>query len=166
MLSLFGKGKALIKHTHRHGQKIDVNQLVESVQKMSKARGERMTDVRRDVIVVMSKLQKPQSAYKILAEVNKKRVPQLSAMSIYRTLDFLIELGIVVKYDSQNVYKLCTGHNHDHSHLLMICNHCGNMKEVEDCSAEQKLQNIAQKYGHTLKHNVIELRGLCAKCAA
>lgn len=151
---------------HNHDNKVNADQLIASVQEMSKARGDRMTSVRHDVINVMSKLKEPQSAYKILAELNKKRAPKLSAMSLYRTLDYLIELGVVIKYDSQNVYKLCIGHDHDHSHLLMICNHCGSTKEVEDCSAEQKLQNIAKKYGHTLKHNVVELHGLCAKCAA
>jgi Fur family zinc uptake transcriptional regulator len=116
--------------------------------------------------VAMSKLKEPQGAYKILAELSKKRIPKLSAMSLYRTLDFLIELGVVVKYDSQNIYKLCTGHDHDHSHLLMVCDQCGNAREVEDCSAEQKLQSLARKHGHTLKHNVIELHGLCASCDA
>lgn len=155
------------KHKHHHQvEKIDIDKLIDTVVDLSKARGERLTSVRRDVIVAMFKLKEPQGAYKILAELNKKRNPKLSAMSLYRTLDFLIKLNIVVKYDSQNVYMLCTGHDHDHSHLLMICNHCGRTKAVEDCLAEQKLQNIARQYGHTLKHNVIELRGLCAKCAA
>lgn len=152
------------KGGHSH-TKVDVEHLINAVSEMSKARGERMTSVRRDVIVAMSKLKEPQSAYKILAVLNKKRSPKLSPVSLYRTLDFLIDLGLVVKYDSQNVYKLCAGHDHDHSHLLMICNHCGGTKEIEDCSAEHALQKIAHKYGHTLRHNVVELKGLCDKCA-
>lgn len=151
-------------HKHSHS-KIDLNQLIDAVIEMSKARGERMTSVRHDVIVAMSKLKEPQSAYNILASLNKKRTPKLSAMSVYRTLDFLIELGVVIKFETQNVYKLCAGHDHAHSHLLMVCNHCGSAREVEDCSSEEKLQNLARKHGHTLKHNVVELRGLCMKCA-
>lgn len=154
-------------HAHRdHHRKVDAEHLIGKVQELSKARGERMTDVRRDVLVALSRLKEPRSAYQILAELNKKRSPKLSAMSLYRTLDFLIDLGVVIKLESQNAYQLCAGHDHDHSHLMMICDGCGGMQDVDDASVAKKLQNLAEKHGHVLKHHVIELHGSCAKCEA
>lgn len=150
------------KHSHDH--KIDSAHLIDAVQKMANTRGERMTDVRRDVLVTLSHLKKPQGAYQILAELNKKRIPKLSPMSLYRTLDFLIELGVVIKLESQNAYQLCGEQERDHSHLLMICDSCGDMHEVSDNVVSKKLQNLAHKHGHTLKHHVIELHGSCAEC--
>jgi Fur family zinc uptake transcriptional regulator len=155
----------LDKHKHHHhAEKIDIDKLIDTVVGLSKARGERMTSVRRDVIVAMSKLKEPQGAYKILAELNKKRNPKLSAMSLYRTLDFLTELSIVIKLPSQNAFALCAVQNHDHSHLMIICDGCGGTQEVDDNTVSKKLQTLATKHGHTLKHQVMELHGLCARC--
>jgi Fur family transcriptional regulator, zinc uptake regulator len=152
------------KHHHDHNHAHEPGALLARVEKMSKARGERMTEVRRDVLAVLIRLKKPYGAYQILAELNKKRIPKLSAMSLYRTLDFLIELGVAVKLESQNAYQLCGGFGHDHSHLLMICDSCGTMQEVTDVAASKKLQVLARQHGHTLKHHVVELHGACAKC--
>jgi Fur family transcriptional regulator, zinc uptake regulator len=135
------------------------------VQKLSKARGERMTDVRRDVLQALSRLKEPQGAYRILAEINKKRARKLSAMSLYRTLDFLIDLGVAIKLESQNAYQLCGLGHREHSHLLMVCDGCGEMQEVSDSAASKKLQALARRHGHTLKHHAVELHGLCAHCA-
>ncbi|MGB9152780.1 MAG: Fur family transcriptional regulator [Alphaproteobacteria bacterium] len=155
------------KHTkHNHGQKINVDHLIDAVQEMSKARGERMTSVRRDVIVALARLKEPHGAYQILAELNQKRTPKLSAMSLYRTLDFLTKLGVVIKLESQNTYKLCAEHDNEHNHLMIICDGCGGTQEVDDLAASKKLQSLAHKHGHILKHHVIELHGLCASCTA
>ena len=151
------------KHNHANA-KTGPGKLLAAVQEMSRARGERMTNVRRDVIAAMAQLKEPQGAYKILAELNKKRSPKLSAMSLYRTLDFLIDLGVVVKLESLNAYKLCADQTHDHSHLMMICDGCGETQEVDDQPTSKKLQTLAQKHGHRLKHHIIELHGLCTRC--
>jgi len=155
----------LSKHSQLSShRRMDVDHVIDSVCKMLKDRSARVTGVRRDVIAFLSSLKTPLGAYQILAEMNKQRKPKLSAMSLYRILDFLIELGVVVKVESRNAYQLCAGHDHDHSHLMMICDSCGGIQEIDDCSAEMKLQSLAQKYGHTLKHNVVELHGVCADC--
>ena len=151
---------------HYHGSRINPDSLIESVQKLSKARGERMTDVRRDVLVILSQLTKPHSAYQILAELNKKRTQTLSAMSLYRTLNFLIDLGIVIKLESQNAYQLCIEQDNDHSHLLLICDTCGTVYEVTVQVASKKLQALAKQHGYILKHHAVELHGSCAKCVA
>jgi Fur family zinc uptake transcriptional regulator len=167
MLLTHRSGDGLSGRIHQdHHHKVDAEHLIDEVQKRSKARGERMTDVRRDVLIALSRLKKPHSAYQILAELNKKRAPKLSAMSLYRTLDFLIELGVVIKLESQNAYQLCSDQTHDHSHLMMICDVCGGVRDVDDASVSKKLQNLARQHGHVLKHHVIELHGSCAKCEA
>jgi Fur family zinc uptake transcriptional regulator len=154
----------MTKSKHNHDRKIDLDQLIGAVQEMSKARGERMTSVRCDVLAALVHLREPQGAYSILAEVNKKRKTKLSAMSLYRTLHFLIELGVVIKLDSQNSYKLCADHAHDHGHLMIVCDGCGDTKEVADSVAMEKLQNLVRHYGYTPKHHVVELHSVCAAC--
>lgn len=114
--------------------------------------------------MALSRLKEPRTAYQILAELNRKRAPKLSAMSLYRTLDFFTKLGIVIRYESSNTYKLCLNSIHDHGHLLMICDSCGGTQEIDDDVSARTLHKLAQKHGHQLRHHVIELHGYCSKC--
>lgn len=138
--------------------------LIDNVARMSRARGERMTDVRRDVLGVLEQLKQPLGAYQILEKLNKGRARKLSAMSLYRTLDFLIDLGVVIKLDSRNAYQLCGVHAHDHSHLLMVCDRCGDMHEVHDEKLSRSLRKLAEANGHHLGHHAVELHGTCDSC--
>jgi len=152
------------KHNHDHNHKVNIDHLIASVQKMANERGERMTDVRRDVLMALSLLKEPRGAYQILADINKKRTVKLSAMSLYRTLDFLIEIGVVIKLESHNTYQLCGERGHNHSHLIMICDVCGEARDVNDSSASKTLLNLARKHSHVLSHHVVELHGSCVDC--
>ena len=123
-----------------------------------------MTDVRREVVLVMAGLGEARTAYQILDSVNQTRIPKLSAISLYRVLEFLMEVGVVLKLESKNAFELCHNAGGDHSHLMMICDKCGHVEEVDDHDLAQSLSQAAQKHGHRLKHNVIELHGLCRDC--
>ena len=46
-------------------------------------------------------------------------------------------------------------------HLIMICDKCGHVEEIEDPALSRTLATVAKKHGHTLKHHVIELHGIC-----
>lgn len=153
--------------THLHPDNaINPDNCLEMITALCAKRGERMTKVRRDVILALAHLDKAYPAYQILSGINKKRTPLLSAMSLYRTLDFLIELGVAVKFDSQNAYKLCADHPHAHSHLMIICDNCGSTEEIDDPATTTKLENLAKKHSHILKHHVIELHGTCSSCSS
>jgi Fur family transcriptional regulator, zinc uptake regulator len=126
--------------------------------------GGRMTSVRRDIAATMIGLKKSKTAYQILAAVNEGRKTKLSAISVYRTLGFLIDAGVVLKIESKNTFELCLNKKSEHSHLMMVCDKCGNVQEVEDKAFSKSLAKTAQKHGHKLRHNVIELHGVCEGC--
>lgn len=54
--------------------------------------GGRITPVRREVLEALLKQKKSKTAYQLLVYLNKNRNPQLSAISHYSTLGFLMEL--------------------------------------------------------------------------
>ncbi|QQR69760.1 MAG: transcriptional repressor [Alphaproteobacteria bacterium] len=137
---------------------------MDSVIALCGQRGERLTSLRREVLTILEKLDQPRTAYQILGFINKKRSPKLAAMSLYRVLDFLITLDVVLKSDSDNTYRLCLDHGHAHGHLVMICDSCGHRQEITDRFAAKKLHELADRYEHHLQHHVIEMHGQCAKC--
>jgi len=138
--------------------------LIAEVEAASRARGERMTDVRREAVRALAALKQPQSAYKILEGINKKRGKKLSAMSLYRALDYWVALGFAVKIDSTNSYALCRGAGDCHNHVMIVCDKCGSLDEVHDDKAFSSLKKLADARGHALRNHAIEIHGLCEKC--
>ncbi len=149
--------------TH-HSKKQAAEGILEKVEHHLRQKNGRMTEVRREIVLKMAELGKPRTAYQILEAVNKKRKTQLSAISLYRTLEFLMEAGVVLKLESRNAFKLCLNAEPEHSHLMMVCDKCGDVREIHDHALAEALCKTAKKHGHTLKHHVIELHGLCRDC--
>ncbi len=125
--------------------------------------GGRMTGVRREIAAIMATLKEPKTAYQILGAANKKRKTKLSAISVYRTLNFFIEAGIAIRFESKNAYRLCLNDRPAHNHLVMICDKCGQIREVEDPKLSKALAAAARKHGHALRHPIVELHGVCIK---
>lgn len=138
--------------------------LILAVEEASRSRGKRMTDVRREAVLALAALQQPQSAYKILDLINKKRGKKLSAMSLYRALDYLVELGFAVKIDSANSYALCRDGGDCHHHVMIVCDKCGSLDEVHDSKALASIKKLADACGHALRNHAVEVHGLCEKC--
>lgn len=87
-----------------------------------------------------------------------------SRASVYRTLNLLIESGLVEKVtrtEKGNVYEHTFGHKH-HDH--MICDACGSV--IEFCSEKiENLQNeICKKNNFNGASHTLVIRGYCTKC--
>ena len=57
-------------------------------------------------------------------------------------------------------YELAPKQHHDH----LTCVHCGKICEFENKSIENLQLKVAQKFGFTLTHHVLELYGTCPDC--
>jgi Fur family transcriptional regulator, zinc uptake regulator len=147
---------------HHHSPSVE--KVLEKTERYLSQQGGRMTCVRREIVARMVELGEPKTAYKILDAANKKRKVKLSAISVYRTLDFLMDAGVVLKLESKNAFQLCLNGKPEHGHLMMICDKCGHVREIEDRKLSTTLANTAKKNGHRLKHHVIELHGVCRSC--
>ena len=87
-----------------------------------------------------------------------------SRASVYRTLNLLVESGLVEKVtrtEKGNIYEHTFGHKH-HDH--MICDSCGGIIEFYS----EKLENLQQEICHANafigKSHTLEIRGCCAEC--
>lgn len=109
---------------------------------------------------------KPRKAYDILEELRPQGVK--APMTVYRALDGLTEKGLVHKLDTLNAYMLC-GSDHAHRHasqVFVICENCGEAREVDDCAVEARVQEVAKAAGFSLAGARLEISGLCAECRA
>lgn len=87
-----------------------------------------------------------------------------SRASVYRTLNLLVESGLVEKVtrtDKCNVYEHTYGHGH-HDH--MICDICREVIEFYSEKLENLQNEICKKNSFTGTTHILEIRGYCEKC--
>jgi Fur family zinc uptake transcriptional regulator len=118
------------------------------------------------VFGALSEAEGPLSAYSILDQLREEgfRAP----LQVYRALDKLLEFGMVHRLESLNAFIACS-HPECESHGTMafaICETCGNVAEFADDAIAGHLRNWARGEGFRLNKTIIELRGMCAACAA
>ncbi len=87
-----------------------------------------------------------------------------SRASVYRTLNLLVECGLVnrvTRSDKGNIYEHTYGHTH-HDH--MICDSCGEIIEFYSEKLENLQNEICEKNSFVGSSHALEIRGRCKKC--
>lgn len=89
---------------------------------------------------------------------------RVSRASVYRTLNLLVESGLVEKVsrtEKGTIYEHTFGHKH-HDHL--ICEACGRIIEFYSGKIEQLQEEICRKNSFTGMSHTLEIKGYCQKC--
>ncbi|MEM6748445.1 MAG: Fur family transcriptional regulator [Pseudomonadota bacterium] len=127
-------------------------------------RGAQITPLREAVLTALWSAERPLGAYELRDQLSDEAGRQISAPSIYRTLDFLCEQGVAVRIESRNAYIACTHREGDQACVLFVCNACGLSSEIENKKLERLLAADAEALGFSIDHRVLELSGSCADC--
>lgn len=94
----------------------------------------------------------------------RRKKKRASRATIYRTLDLLVESGIVRKVDlghGHSHYELVLDHPH-HEH--MICLNCGKVIEFSDKTMERTLNKLCKKRGFEHASHRFQIFGYCDRC--
>jgi len=127
--------------------------------------GKRLTPARLDAYAELLASDRPLSAYELIALLEKRQDRKLAPLTVYRHLDFLIQVGLVHRLESAQSYLPCVHPEHAHESQYLLCSGCGHVDEVESKSLETMLNKIADQYGFQPANAVVEIKGLCAACA-
>ena len=139
---------------------------VEHVETACRERGLQMTALRREIVGIFAQAQQPLGAYAIIQKLSDAQKRAVAPPTVYRTLDFLVENGFVVKIESRQAFVACGHHHHEHNAhgVLFSCQRCGRASEVESRAVEQEVEAIAERLAFTVGRKVLEIEGLCALC--
>lgn len=96
----------------------------------------------------------------MLSDGRKRAAPP----TVYRTLDFLREAGLIHRLESLNAYIGCARPEKRHSAQFLICTHCGAVAEMDDVSLSNKISVTARGLGFTVSEEKIEVAGRCRDC--
>ncbi len=130
---------------------------------LCRERGERLTRQRLAVVRQLLTAGRALSAYELLERLRPED-ESATAASVYRTLDFLIELGVAHRLESQRSFVLCSHPQTPHRVQFLICRRCGEVVEAEDARLAAATERLGDRLGFALDRRIVELTGLCGRC--
>lgn len=145
---------------------VDPTELLDRAIGVLRERGERVTTARRGVLATLASTSEHLSAERIYDEV-VGRAPDVHRATVYRTLDALVNVGIVAHVHLPHgpaAYHLLDSDARPHIHL--VCREC---KSVIDTSADLldgAAASVLEAIGFELDPDHVALTGWCANCRA
>lgn len=137
--------------------------VLERVRDEARRRGVRWTTQRQAILELLANC-----GEHITAEELHHRVSDhdrnVSPATVYRTVNMLVEMGVVSKRDfgasSATFEWNLTKHHHDH----LVCTTCGSITEFQSEHIEALQDAIAAEHGFVLSHHRLDLFGSCSRC--
>ncbi len=148
----------MVKH------KLNQKKSIKEAEELSKEQGHRWTEMREAVFSCILDQDKPVTAYHLIDQISKKQKKDIKPASIYRSLDALCTLGLVVKIESLNAFMACIHQRHHHEHVYLVCRSCGSADELAHHSVSKRLNADATQQGFKIERQVLELQGACRDC--
>jgi Fur family ferric uptake transcriptional regulator len=93
----------------------------------------------------------------------EEQAPTIGRASVFRTLDLMIQLGIVWTSTQGGAtvhYMLMPGGHHHH----FLCKNCDKLIEFSDCGLGGLIAALEKQYGTRVEGHLLELYGVCEDC--
>ncbi|GAC20011.1 transcriptional repressor [Paraglaciecola arctica] len=126
-------------------------------------KGARFTLLREKIYALLLEQQGAVGAYELL-DTLKLTESSAKPATVYRTLDFLLEFGLIHKIESTNSFVACHHFDCNHPVQFLICDICGDVKEIQSEGLKETLDKQAKSLGFSVVKQTIEAHGTCAVC--
>jgi Fur family ferric uptake transcriptional regulator len=92
----------------------------------------------------------------------KSKAPGINQATVYRSLDFLCDLRLVVsaEIEGHTVYEIASDTPHHH----LVCRNCGSSQELTDYHFQELRDHLLEEHGFKADLDHMAITGLCAKC--
>ena len=126
-------------------------------------RGARMTPIRRQVLELILAYPNVVKAYEILEDLKKLR-ENAAPPTVYRALDFFVEIGVLHRAESLNGFVFCSHFDEVHTSVILSCNRCGNIEEMAAQEPVDILLAFCRERGFEVQEGPLVLSGECRDC--
>lgn len=151
-------------HLHGVHDHSNINDRLLEAEQLCAQEGARLTPLRKEVLSLILAANAPIGAYDLLAQLKGRSERPAAPPTIYRTLDFLLQHGLVHRLTSINAFIPCCHPREGHQAAFLICQNCNSVKEASAPSLFEALNNIAQQGQFHAKQSIIEISGTCQQC--
>lgn len=124
---------------------------------------EKLTKNQRIVFSHLDRVNKALTAYEILDDVREDGIK--APVQVYRALDKLVDQGLIHRIESRNAFMVCHAHDHPHGVSFAICDQCDQIQEIDMPLPDDMQALIQDQVGFKTDRAMIELHGICQKCA-
>lgn len=156
-------GEATAFPPARHDHAACVAEALDRAERLCAARGERLTELRRQVLQLVWAGHAPQGAYDILDALGRTR-GRVAPPTVYRALDFLQAQGLIHRIESLNAFIGCPIPEARHSGQFFICRACRTAAELDVRAIDRAVDREAGRLGFAIEQRTVELLGLCRAC--
>jgi Fur family transcriptional regulator, ferric uptake regulator len=154
----------------------DRSQVVSLCRRILKGRGHRMTEGREVVVGVLARATEGEhlSAEDIFLKAHGEN-PSIGLTSVYRTLDLLVHLGLIHKFDfgdGRARYEMAEGSRVGKHHHHLVCTGCGSIIDYDDFIDEELRllrkteEGLSLKFGFKITGHIVQFHGVCSRCSA
>ena len=124
--------------------------------------GRRLTEPRLAVAALIATRQGHFTAADLVADARANRL-RIGRATIFRSLEMLLELGVVERIDlptGEHAYVGCQPSHHHH----IVCSRCGRTSEVDDAGLRSMTGAVERTTGFRVDTHRLELFGVCPAC--
>ena len=134
--------------------------------------GYRLTLSRQVILDVLTQTSKHLSAEEVYHQVHKIH-PSAGISTIYRTLELLVQLKLVYRFDfgdGRARYELNRGTKDKAHHHHLVCVSCQKVVDYTDFIDEEAEllgrfeKGLSRKYNFKIIKHIVQFYGLCDKC--
>ena len=143
----------------------NVDQRLADAESLCASTGARLTPLRKEVLELILSASGPVGAYDLLAKLKGGSERPAAPPTVYRTLDFLLEKGLIHRLTSINAYIPCCHPREGHQAAFLICTGCHIVKEASAHGLIQQLDQLATSDHFNARHSIIEISGICQQCS-
>ena len=150
--------------------KTSVDNSLRTATEICETKGCNLTQKRQRVLKTLLEAERPLSAYEITDNYNSVTKPTISAVSVYRILEFLESVKLAYRLRSASKYiarKNIEKYPGSEMSFFLICRSCQCVEEIEVSSKIMiPLAQLANKSGFFSSSSQVEINSLCADCNA
>jgi len=158
-------GAAYLETMAGHHHQLEGAPLIGAARDALTQSGEQWTQMRADVFEALAHQPRPASAYDIAEAVGARRGKRVAANSVYRILDLFVRSNLARRVESANAYIANSHPGCRHDCIFLICDSCGTATHLDDDRLTGALREAAHAAGFAEVRPVVELRGVCSRCA-
>lgn len=157
---MYKLAKACSHHNHGHC----ISDAMTAARHLCDERGVRLTSLREQVLELIWQSHQPLGAYTLMDMLAKVSIRKVAPPTVYRTLDFLLEEGLIHRINSLNAFIGCPSPGEKHQSHFLICQNCKVAVELDNPQLQQSVVDAAAESGFSVASHNIEINGLCPSC--
>jgi Fur family ferric uptake transcriptional regulator len=118
----------------------------------------------RDLVAQVVFLAEDHLSVEAISRELRQQGEQVGTATVYRTLELLVESGLVRAHDFGEGFKRYEPMPAQAHHEHLICERCGSVVEFQNERLERMLPIIADEHAYQHQRHRVEIYGVCGDC--